>query len=437
MIRPLFLFLFAISSAQAAIDDLIISEVVPSTGEIEVTNTGEEAFTTSAALTFCHRFNYGTTIPANTEFAAGESKVFTTSFSNVGHSDLWLYRVRSFGNAANIITGLNWGGSAGVGRTALASSADLWDGVDSTASAPPEGMALLLTGEPGTAAGWTVGDPDLGNFVAPVIVEPLEVTIDAGADSAVIRWTGSVPPFQVESSSDLTDWSPHGDQTDENELTLTETDGNQFYRVRGDAPAASATYQMTFTSTWSREVFSLVPGNDHFSPAVGVTHTETTVFWEPGGIATDGIRQMAETGGTSSLLSEIDDAVSNGGADVLATARGIGTEGDSTTINFTANRSHPFFTLVSMIAPSPDWFVGVHGEGLLDSEGRWIETATYDLLAYDAGTDSGSDFTSSNDTTNPREPILQIGTTAPFAVSAGFLAPQPLAQLVIERIAEP
>ena len=435
--KPLFLSLLAISSAQAAIDDLVITEVVPSTGEIEVTNTGGEAFTTSSALTFCHRFNYGTTIPANTEFAAGESKVFTTSFSNVGHSDLWLYRVRGFGNAANIITGLNWGGSAGVGRTALASTADLWDGGDSTAPAPPEGMALLLTGEPGAAASWTVGEPDLGNFSVSVVTEPLETTIDASADSLVIRWTGSVPPFQVESSSDLADWNPFGDQTDGNELELPQAEGLQFFRVRGDAPAATATYEMTFTSTWSRDVFTSVPGNDHFSPPAGATHTETTVFWEPGTVATDGIRQMAETGGTSTLRSEISQAQSTGGADVIVSAGRVDAEGDFATTTFTANRSHPFFTLVSMIAPSPDWFVGIHGESLLDSEGNWVETATYDLLAYDAGTDSGADFTSSNDTTNPREAILQIGTTDPFAVSAGFLAPQPVAQLTIERIVEP
>jgi len=78
----------------------------------------------------------------------------------------------------------------------------------------------------------------------------------------------------------------------------------------------------------------------------------------------------------------------------------------------------------------------VHGESLLDDEGNWIETANFELLAYDAGTDSGTDFTSGNDTTDPREPISQIAVTAPFSVERPFLQPQPVARLLIERVVE-
>ncbi len=437
MQRTFFLSLLAVSTAHADIEDLFITEVVPSTGQIEVTNTGDEAFTTQVAMPFCHRFSYGTSIPMNTEFAAGESKVFTANFSNPSHSDLWLYRDSSgFGNASNILNGLNWGGNA-VGRTKIACDVGLWDGTTSTAPLPPEGMALLLTGEAGTAAGWTVGEPDLGSFSAPVVIEPLEATLDFNSDPPVIQWVGSVPPFQVESSSDLENWNPIGEQTESNELTLPAMNGREFYRVLGNAPAASATYRITFTSTWSRDVFSSVPSNDHFSPPAGATHTESTVFWEPGTTATDGIRQMAETGGTSTLRSDISDAQAAGDADVLVTAGRVNEADDFTTTTFTANRSHPFFTLVSMIAPSPDWFVGVHGESLLDAEGRWVQTASFDLLAYDAGTDSGTDFFSGDDETNPRESITRIAGTSPFAVNDSFTQPQPVARLLIERIEQP
>jgi hypothetical protein len=46
-------------------------------------------------------------------------------------------------------------------------------------------------------------------------------------------------------------------------------------------------------------------------------------------------------------------------------------------------------SLVTMIGPSPDWFVGVSGFDLCLSNCTWMEDASFDLFPYDAGTDSG------------------------------------------------
>jgi hypothetical protein len=45
--------------------------------------------------------------------------------------------------------------------------------------------------------------------------------------------------------------------------------------------------------------------------------------------------------------------------------------------------------------------------------GNWINSATIDLYAYDAGTDSGLDYTSPNQDSNPQDPIAVING-APF-----------------------
>jgi hypothetical protein len=66
-----------------------------------------------------------------------------------------------------------------------------------------------------------------------------------------------------------------------------------------------------------------------------------------------------------------------------------------------------------MIAPSPDWFVGVSGLELRP-DGEWIGKLGVDLLPYDAGTDSGLSFTSPNNNTNPAEPITSLQGTFPF-----------------------
>ena len=76
---------------------------------------------------------------------------------------------------------------------------------------------------------------------------------------------------------------------------------------------------------------------------------------------------------------------------------------------------HPLITLVSMIGPSPDWFVGVSGLSLLDGEGQWMYGRQVALYPYDAGTEDGTEFSLSNPPTNPRGTIASIRGTGKFS----------------------
>jgi hypothetical protein len=73
-----------------------------------------------------------------------------------------------------------------------------------------------------------------------------------------------------------------------------------------------------------------------------------------------------------------------------------------------------------MIAPSPDWFTGVHGLSLVEN-GRWLDQKTVVLDLYDAGTDSGVTYNSLDVDTQPRELIRKI-TGFPALVN-GMLVP--------------
>ena len=66
-----------------------------------------------------------------------------------------------------------------------------------------------------------------------------------------------------------------------------------------------------------------------------------------------------------------------------------------------------------MVAPSPDWFVGVSRLALFDN-GDWIEERRVTLTPWDAGTDGGATFTSPDLVTAPRQPISPI-VTAPLS----------------------
>ena len=75
----------------------------------------------------------------------------------------------------------------------------------------------------------------------------------------------------------------------------------------------------------------------------------------------------------------------------------------------------PNVTLISMVAPSPDWFVGVSDVSLRNGA-LWVQALTVDLHPYDAGTEDGSGFSLSNPATNPQEPITLINGS-PFVGS--------------------
>jgi len=150
-------------------DDLRIISVNPGTDEVVVLNTAASTTTVANAMAFCFRFDYGPRIPAGTSFAPNERKTYILSGLDDNSSDVWLYRGTSgFGTAANIVTGMQYGGPADIGRTGLARSANLWTGT--VAPVPPVGLAVAFTGAdaaavPMTGTDWIVQTPS--NPVAP------------------------------------------------------------------------------------------------------------------------------------------------------------------------------------------------------------------------------------------------------------------------------
>lgn len=183
----------------------------------------------------------------------------------------------------------------------------------------------------------------------------------------------------------------------------------------------TARYRVTFEATWSAATHPVdFPRSPHFSSLIGGTHSERVVFWEPAGLASPGIEAMAELGATSPLDAEIQAAIAAGTAAGLVQGPGIPLSPNSVSVELSAGRDHPLVTLVSMIAPSPDWFVGVHGLSLVE-DGEWVEEKSVTLDPWDAGTDSGSTYRSPDENTVPRAPIRRI-EGHPLA-SDGVVAP--------------
>ena len=179
-------------------------------------------------------------------------------------------------------------------------------------------------------------------------------------------------------------------------------------------PDAEVQYRVVFQANWDSMSFPTnYPSSAHFSGLVGSTHNSNVTFWSPGSSSSTGIKSMAETGKKASLISEVQAAIDNGTAEYLISGDGIATGTGSVTVEFSLNQTHSLVTLVSMIAPSPDWFVGVHNLDLFDtSNNDWVQSKTVNLESYDAGTDSGTTFTSANSATTPQGTI-ELLTTDP------------------------
>ncbi len=177
-----------------------------------------------------------------------------------------------------------------------------------------------------------------------------------------------------------------------------------------------AVYDVTFSSTWSAATHPVsFPSNPHFSPLIGGSHDASTSFWQRGGLASPGMESMAETGATTLLTSEVNAAIAAGGADQVLRFSGLSTSPASRGVRMTLTAEFSHVTLVSMLAPSPDWFVGVSGLDLRPG-GQWVTDLTVPLRVYDSGTDSGTSYTSPNANTVPADPIDYVTTASgPFA----------------------
>lgn len=248
-------------------------------------------------------------------------------------------------------------------------------------------------------------------------------TVTAENGQLRIGWTGGQAPFRIETRDNINSglWITR-DLAEERSSSVAAADPHQFVRVVEEVafPTETARYEVEFDSDWSAALHPTdFPSFPHFSGLIGTTHHGEFQLWGPEFLASPGIRSMAETGGKTPLRSEIEAQITGGAAEHLLSGGGISRSPGRVSLTFPISQSHSLVSLVSMVAPSPDWFVGVHDLNLF-VDGDWISELSVPLYAYDAGTDSGASFTSPNRVTNPPQGISRI-VEAPFDEALNLL----------------
>ena len=127
---------------------------------------------------------------------------------------------------------------------------------------------------------------------------------------------------------------------------------------------SSATYTITFTGTWNStdhtQGSTMFPTNDHWSDLVGATHNSSITFWDTGQMASTAIENVAEIGSNSVFNTDVNNAITAGTAnqwfqEQFETPNNA--TSSATLMTITTSEDFPLLTLVSMIAPSPDWLL--------------------------------------------------------------------------------
>lgn len=171
----------------------------------------------------------------------------------------------------------------------------------------------------------------------------------------------------------------------------------------------SRTYRVTYDYRWTAANFPNRPSGAHFSPLVVFAHKITYSAFTQYGYATDGVKNVAETGAPGTLRNELMQARANGFVGDIKVNNRIPNGGGTASVNLFVNCTYPFISAISMVAPSPDWIAPIFRFSVLKNKNKkYKKKGSMNVRAWDAGTDSGPDFESPNAPTSPRENIHPI-----------------------------
>ncbi len=153
----------------------------------------------------------------------------------------------------------------------------------------------------------------------------------------------------------------------------------------------------------------------HFTPLLVAAHGATTQLFEPGKAASANLQAMAEGGDISDLSSDVDAA----GADKVANpAEGLLAPGASTSFSLSTQEGNDYLSLVAMVLPTNDGFVGMNSLPIPTAAGSY----TYQVNAWDAGTEANDEIVNGNGAPGmagiPADPLGKNGTGATGVATA-------------------
>ncbi len=177
------------------------------------------------------------------------------------------------------------------------------------------------------------------------------------------------------------------------------------------ADTKQATYKLVLNIEWSASVAPFEYPDDaaHLSSLIGLTHGDRVSLFKDGATASSGLELVAENGRSGILKAQFDELRRKNRVGSIVEANGIKSVPGKISTTFSTTKDHPLLSVVTMVAPSPDWFTGISDVRLHSNDG-WLDVIELPLWVWDAGTDSGATFKSKNADTQPHESTRLLAT---------------------------
>jgi len=165
-------------------------------------------------------------------------------------------------------------------------------------------------------------------------------------------------------------------------------------------------YKCTFRNLWTKERH---PQNfpkelGRWGGPIMYTHTLQFQPWANGKSVTPGIEKIAEDGFTDTFIQEMDQQ----GTQVKDYSNNPGNGFFVSDEDFVhmppieANFAFPYLSVIAGMSPSPDWYTGFYSFWLIDENARnWYDHIKIQTFAWDAGSDAGTTYDSSNSDLDP------------------------------------
>lgn len=183
------------------------------------------------------------------------------------------------------------------------------------------------------------------------------------------------------------------------------------------------TYNVTFKTMWGNPQIPIgYPKDPHTGTMFVAVHDQQYVPFQVGNTASIGIQQSAEYGMSDELVKEVKSMGSHVWKyNVMPVLMAPGQK----TFQIETNDTYHYFSFVTMIAPSSNWFTGASFD-----INKIPLNVDIPLYALNAGTDSGKEFiTTPKHPLSPHQPISKIGNSVLFPNSSAV----PIAYLSISK----
>jgi hypothetical protein len=177
----------------------------------------------------------------------------------------------------------------------------------------------------------------------------------------------------------------------------------------------SVTYECVLTNNWSGANhpfdYARVSNSAHWSSPVLASHNSLYEMWAPEMLASPGVENIAETGSTGTLKSELNAAMNSGTvADFSVGINQFNNRDPPQEFDeiFLSNE-YPLLSTISMVAPSPDWFTGLSSFSPIDEANQvWYDSFEIASYPFDAGTETGNTYSTGNPAEDPPMEIFEL-----------------------------